>query len=149
LAFCVALAAVAAGLFAGVQWQRVEQETQRANVTLAKSYWASAVNAQTAGNPLRAAHFFARSGALTSDPSELKNAILAVHYHPKPFFLGFQMTHGAHRVKISFTSVGNSTGRWRAGSLSDNTHPLEYNKRPIFSLALGWRHWRGQTISPN
>jgi hypothetical protein len=54
-----------------------------------------------------------------------------------------------NRVKISFTSVGNSTGRWHAGSLSDNTHPLEYNKRPIFSLALGWRHWRGQTISPN
>ena len=98
LAFCVALAAVAAGLFAGFQWRRAEQgtqETQRANVTLAKNYWASAVNAQAAGDALRAAHFFARSGALRSDPSEVKNAIFAVHYHLKPFFLGFQMAHGA------------------------------------------------------
>jgi WD40 repeat protein len=39
-------------------------------------------------------HFFARSGALMSDLSEIKNAILAVHYRLKTFFLGFQMEHG-------------------------------------------------------
>ena len=39
--------------------------------------------------------FLCPSGALMSDPSEVKNAIFAVHYYLKPFFLGFQMTHGA------------------------------------------------------
>jgi Novel STAND NTPase 1/TIR domain len=109
LAFCVALAAVAAGLLAGFQWQRVEQETQRArqetqratqetqrgNTILAKYYWASAVNAQAAGDVQRPAHLFARSGALKSDPSEVKNALFAVHHHLKPFFLGSQMAHDA------------------------------------------------------
>jgi hypothetical protein len=95
LALCVALAAVGNGLFAWIQWQRVAQETQRANITLAKHYWASAVDAQVMGDTLRAAHFFARSGALRSDPSEVNHALFAVHYYLKPFFLGFQLVHGA------------------------------------------------------
>jgi hypothetical protein len=95
LAVCVALAAVGAGLFAWTQWQRVAHETQRANITLAKHDWASAVNAQATGDVLRAAHFFARSGALRSDPSEVHNALFAVHDHLKAFFLNFQLVHGA------------------------------------------------------
>ena len=44
---------------------------------------------------MRAAHLFARVGVLTSDVSEVKNAILALHHHLQTFFLGFQMAHDA------------------------------------------------------
>jgi hypothetical protein len=99
---CVALAAVGAWLVARNQRQRAntalakaDQETQRANTALAKNYWTSAVKAQTEGDWLRAAHFFARSGVLTSDLPKVKNVILALHHHLHTFFLGFQLGHDA------------------------------------------------------
>jgi WD40 repeat protein len=82
----------------------VAQETQRANIALARHYWASAVNAQEAGDVLRAVHFFARSGSLRSEPSEVNNAIFAVHNYLKPLFLGLQMAHGAVMKGMVFSN---------------------------------------------
>ena len=83
---CVALVALGAWLIARKQWQR-------ANITLVKNFWISAVKAQTEGDWLRAAHFFARVGVLTSDLSEVKNAILALHHPLQTFLLSFQRAH--------------------------------------------------------
>jgi hypothetical protein len=82
-------------LVAGGAWLVARNRGQRANTALVKSYWANAVKAQTEGDGLRAAHFFARVGVLTSDLTEVKNAILALHPHLQTFFLGFQMAHDA------------------------------------------------------
>jgi hypothetical protein len=49
---------------------------------------------------------------------------------------------GGHTAsKFPLPLWGMQPVRWRAGSLSDSTHPLEYNKHPIFSLSR-W-HWGG------
>ena len=110
---CVALAAIGAWLVARNQWQRAntalvkaDQETQRANTALVKNYWASAVKARTEGDWVRAAHFFARVGVLTSDLSEVKNTILALHHHLHTFFLGFQLAHDADMREIGRSKLG-------------------------------------------
>jgi hypothetical protein len=85
---CVALAAVGA-------WLVARNQQQRANIALVKNYWTSAVKAQTEGDGLLAAHFFARVSLLTSDLSEVENTILALHPHLRTFLLGFQLVHEA------------------------------------------------------
>ena len=110
---CVALVAVIAWQRANTALVKADQETQRANTALVKSYWASAVKAQTEDDGLRAAHLFARVGVLTSDVSEVKNAILALHHHLQTFFLGFQMAHDAG---VSGIVLSKMNGSFSAGA---------------------------------
>jgi hypothetical protein len=80
---CVALVAV-------VAWRMALQQRQRANTALVKNYWASAAKAQTEGDWLRAAHFLARVGVATSDLSEVKNVLFALHHPLQTFLLSVQ-----------------------------------------------------------